>query len=270
MNAFRLAVVFLCLQLSLAARAEDLGKELREAASRGDIESVKALLEKGADINAKDELGRSALLVVVSNAQKEMARLLIERGADVNTRDATFGITPFAYAMWTQNSETALLLIRNGAEPNMALISGATAGAAPLVEAALGTNKVHARGLTCALSVAEHSGHKEIAERLKQAGARPAAQLDNATLEKFAGIYEGEDGSEFTFYTEDGKLMFEAIWGLQELIPWDSTTLILPANAIHESFEEELFRFRLEGNRVVGVVHEVDGKESVLQKVEED
>lgn len=270
MNAFRLAVVFLCLQLSLAAGAEDLGKELREAASRGDVESVKALLEKGADINAKDKLGRSALLIVVSNNQTEMARLLMERGADANTRAAAYDPTPFAYAMWTRNSETSLLLIQNGAEPNMALISGATAGALPLVEAALQTNKVHARGLTCALSLAEHGGHKEIVERLKQAGARPAARIDNATLEKFAGVYEGEDGSEFTFFAEDGRLIFEAIWGLQELVPWDSTTLILPANALHENFQEELFRFRLEGNKVVTVVRTVDGKKSVLQKVEED
>lgn len=268
MNAFRLAVIFLCLQLTVVALAEDPGKALREAAARGDIESVKALLEKGADINAKDELGRSALLLVVSNNQTEMARLLIERGADANTRDVTYGLTPFVYAMWTRNTDTALLLIRHGADPNMALVSGATTGASQLVEAALKTNKVHARGLTCALSVAENNGYKEIAERLKQAGARPPAKIDNATLEKFAGIYEGENGSEIAFFAEDGKLVFEGIFELHDLVPWDSTTLILPSNFLHDSFREALFRFRLEGNKVVGVVREVEGKKTTYQRVE--
>ncbi len=57
------------------------------AVNEGDIQTVQFLLDKGADVNAKDSWGRTTLMQVVPNASVELVQLLINRGADVNLKD---------------------------------------------------------------------------------------------------------------------------------------------------------------------------------------
>jgi ankyrin repeat protein len=45
------------------------------------------LLKEGADINAQDARGRTALLAAVEGNHLESAQVLIEAGADVNVQD---------------------------------------------------------------------------------------------------------------------------------------------------------------------------------------
>ena len=54
------------------------------AARQGQIESAKALLEGGADINQKDVDGNSALVLAILNKHFDLAHALIEKGVDVN------------------------------------------------------------------------------------------------------------------------------------------------------------------------------------------
>lgn len=61
--------------------------ELIEAAGRGDLARVRALVESGAPIEARDARGRSVLLVATDGNHVETARWLIARGADVNAKD---------------------------------------------------------------------------------------------------------------------------------------------------------------------------------------
>ena len=55
-----------------------------KAAEKGDLKAVKRLLEKGTNIKAKDELGRTPLHWATD---KNMVELLIANGADVNAKD---------------------------------------------------------------------------------------------------------------------------------------------------------------------------------------
>ena len=52
-----------------------------------DLEIVKYLLENGADINAKDNYGTTALMKASSNGQLEIVQFLIENGADINIKN---------------------------------------------------------------------------------------------------------------------------------------------------------------------------------------
>ena len=54
------------------------------AAAIGSPEAVKLLLESGAEVNAKNEVEATALILGAGNPAK--ARMLVEKGADVNAQ----------------------------------------------------------------------------------------------------------------------------------------------------------------------------------------
>ena len=62
--------------------------ELTKAAGVGDVASVQKLIADGAAVDARDDQGRTALLVATRANQVATAKLLIEAGADVNAKDA--------------------------------------------------------------------------------------------------------------------------------------------------------------------------------------
>jgi ankyrin repeat protein len=72
------------------ANASNNAQELLWAAVRnGDTNAAKALLEKGTDVNAKNEIGITALWIAASKGKLEVVELLLEHGADVNARDGS-------------------------------------------------------------------------------------------------------------------------------------------------------------------------------------
>jgi ankyrin repeat protein len=68
----------------------------------GNAEAVTHLLDRGADVNAKDSGGATALLLAVFRNRTEIALELIRRGADINTT-ADDGMTPLMMSRVRQN-----------------------------------------------------------------------------------------------------------------------------------------------------------------------
>lgn len=62
---------------------------LVRAAADGDVRSVKRLLEAGADPNAADADGRTAVTHAAYGGHAEVVRMLLDGGADVDRQDAT-------------------------------------------------------------------------------------------------------------------------------------------------------------------------------------
>ena len=88
MRVFRRPLAWLVITLSLALLAAavhaDDGQDLLVAASIGDLQQVRALLEKGADINQQFSNGASALVVASQNGHIAIVRALLDRGAKVD------------------------------------------------------------------------------------------------------------------------------------------------------------------------------------------
>jgi ankyrin repeat protein len=107
---------------------ENSGNPLHEAAERGDKAKVEALLDSGADINAKDEREYTPLHSSVFKAKKDIVELLLARGADVNARGVySHGYTPLHAAAFSGLRDIAELLLGKGANINARTESGYTA-----------------------------------------------------------------------------------------------------------------------------------------------
>jgi ankyrin repeat protein len=84
--SFVLRLLAACVIL-IASGARAAEPALVEAAERGDLATVRKLLDSGTAIDGRDSRGRTALLAATHANRVPVARLLIERGADVNAKD---------------------------------------------------------------------------------------------------------------------------------------------------------------------------------------
>ncbi len=128
---------------------------LIRAALHGDTGKVEALLRRGADVNAKNEEGTTALMAATwgttGRGNVGIAKALIARGANVNAANV-YGRTALMDVAGNGNVEFVSLLLSAGADVNIQTRNGGTA----LHEAAI-------------------NGHIEIVRMLLTKGAKPNA-----------------------------------------------------------------------------------------------
>jgi ankyrin repeat protein len=99
---------------TLPKTKQALESELVESARQGFISTVRDCLAQGADVNATDRFGKTALMRAAFNNHFDIVASLIESGADVNAKDRD-GQTALMYAASALNSEVMELLLGKGA-----------------------------------------------------------------------------------------------------------------------------------------------------------
>ena len=110
------------------------------AASKGQIGTVKLLLDKGANVNLKTNDGSTALVAAAAGGYSEIVRLLLEKGAKVNEGGKLLyqsGWTALILVAAHGDIETVKLLLDRGADVNLKTSVGWTA-----LNQAAGTGKV--------------------------------------------------------------------------------------------------------------------------------
>lgn len=135
-------------------------------------ESVKLLVNTGADANRKSQSNESALILAVLKQTERLVELLISAGANVNFKDAEEK-TAYSYAAQTGNRKLKQMLIEAGADTTIgikdykekyqenAFFQSAADGRTDVVEAMLanGTNAnmVNVGGMTALMRAVEDS-----------------------------------------------------------------------------------------------------------------
>ena len=148
------------------------------AAYDGAIEAARLLIEKGADVDVRDEGGMSVLEQAASSNHIELVRLLLARGANVNTVDGG-GFTALMSAAGNgdRNAAVVKLLIEHGAA-----INNTSGDTLEIVK-----NGPIALGHLTALQMAAGMANYEAVEALVKAGAEiDAKDVRNATALVFA------------------------------------------------------------------------------------
>jgi ankyrin repeat protein len=96
------------------------------AANHGQTETVKLLLEKGAKIDATENTGWTALMLAASDGRMETVRLLLDKGAEVDKKKPD-GLTALMIAAAHDQAEVVRLLLERGADVTAKDGSGQTA-----------------------------------------------------------------------------------------------------------------------------------------------
>lgn len=146
------SIIFLAIVSLLAACKTSLNFELFRAASNGDAVRVGMLLDKGANVNAREEEGETPLMYAAVEGHSNVVTLLLQRGAEINAV--------------SQNNETALA---------RAAFSGKIAAVTALLDGGASVDKTTSNGTT-PLMYATARGYLDVASVLLMRGAKVNAK----------------------------------------------------------------------------------------------
>ena len=179
-------MVDLLLEAGADPKAAPAGEPvLMTAARTGNVDAVKALLGRGAEVNTPEPLrGQTALMWAAIENHPAVVRHLLENGADVHARSKA-GSTSLMFAAREGHLETARILVESGADVNQAMPNGATVlmlaidnlrypVAAFLLEKRANPNAINKQG--------EAALHAAVRGRAPTRRRRPVDELQSADL----------------------------------------------------------------------------------------
>jgi outer membrane protein assembly factor BamB len=217
-----LLVVFLA---ALPARADDLTDKLHDAARRGDVKEVKALLDKGTNVNVRTRYGATALWMAAYKGRVDVIELLLSRKADPNTADTVWGLSPLMLAVGFDQANVIGALLKGGAKggDGVFLIAAMQSKTAQL-QAVLDNHKPPASVLSAALALASKD---DVRALLKKAGAAAMPATTEAQKKQWqglAGTYESPGGANFIVAMQSGLMLAASPLGLIYVLQSDGTS----------------------------------------------
>jgi ankyrin repeat protein len=173
---------------------------LADAAEQRNRALIRTLLDAGADVNAAQTDGMTALHWAVYHDDADTAGLLVRSGANVNAANQ-YGVPPLSLACTNGNADLVKLLLDAGADANASLLGGesvlmtaARVGNLEVVKALLarGANpNARERLDQTALMWAASEGHAAVVRALIDGGADVRAKLQSGFTPLFFAVREG-------------------------------------------------------------------------------
>ncbi len=164
------------------ARQSDGATALHWAVFRENIEMAASLIEAGADINAVNRLGASALFIAAKGGHAGLIEQLLKAGADPNIA-LPMGETPVMTAARSGSAEGVRHLINAGAEVNL---SERSRGQTALMWAAAQGHMEVVRELIAA--GADLEARSTVRPRLMYADASNGGAFDQGIVERLGGF----------------------------------------------------------------------------------
>jgi len=181
------------------AEGADVQSELANAVLASDVDRIRFLVEKGADVNAHDAQGYGALQAAARNRNDKLIPVLIELKADVNGRDRD-GFTALIHAAERNHVPTIQALVAKGADLeasvdggfgplSLAIESGKFLAAKALIE--LGANVNAAAGddrVTPIMVTASQMAIGEAAKEIERRQGLRSTDIATALVERGANV----------------------------------------------------------------------------------
>ncbi|MEW6363238.1 MAG: ankyrin repeat domain-containing protein [Acidobacteriota bacterium] len=162
---------------------EEATRRLLEAVDNGDVDAAIAAVKDGADVNAKQSLGFTALMTAASRGKPTDIEFLLSHGANANARN-NVGATALMSAALDGKADIVQALVTGGAdvdavnnsgETALMMVKGSAAVARVLIDARANVGLKSQYGST-ALMQAARSGKEDAVRLLLYAGADPHAR----------------------------------------------------------------------------------------------
>lgn len=159
-------IVEVLLDLGAQVNSHDAGYKstaLHVACAKRDVETVKLLIDRGAEVNLKSINGWVPLIDASVRGHTDIVRVLLDHGAGVNLQADVSGQSALHHSCWYGHTETVQVLLERGADVDLQNVNGVS----PLMGASM-------------------SGHVEIVCLLLDHGARVNAL---STLDNKSAVY---------------------------------------------------------------------------------
>ncbi|MBI4640978.1 MAG: caspase family protein [Candidatus Tectomicrobia bacterium] len=249
MRRIQIAVLLVVLFVPFTAYANDLISAIRE----GNSAKVNALLNGGADVNAKDKDDRTALMYAAAKGDPAIVQALLDRGAEVNVKDKD-GRTALIYAAPKGDFNVMKALLDKGADVNAAdargggtaLIYAARKGDPALVKALLekgaDVNAAQAGTQGTALTNAAENGHIDVVKLLLDYRADVTKKARKGTAEELAQVKEANaQGKERKTYGDIVRLL------RGETLDREPPTITIASNRALQAIKSEDVRTTIQG-----------------------
>ena len=231
------------------ASKQELNDQLYEAVRRSDPAAVTALLDKGADVNARFRYGATALFKAAERGNVDIVKILLARGADVTVKDTFYGATAMSWALDGGHvTVVSALLEKQPTSADEVLMTGLTEDKPEFAKLALAKGGLSKDVLTNALAISSANKNAEMVDLLKKAGAVPPPEVSKTILESYVGKYKSEQSLEITFSLPEG--VFTAVVAGQrplQMLAIDETTF-RPMTV-----QGVRVRFKVEAGKVTGM-----------------
>jgi ankyrin repeat protein len=201
MNRARIAGLFLMVFGLAGASVAAEKAALADAAEQRKAAVFRKLLDAGADVNAAQVDGMTALHWAVYHDDAATARMLVRAGAKVNAANR-YGVPPLSLAGTNGNADLVKLLLEAGADANAALpgsetilMTAARAGNLESVKALLGRGadpNARERGDQTAIMWAAAEGHAAVVRALIEGKADIRAKLKSGFTPLLFAVREGQ------------------------------------------------------------------------------